>query len=246
PLDLRDDFVDQGVTKLLEVALAKAGVVKRCKALGNDLRRAVAERHYDNHGLGLALGNQVVEDHVCATDGGPGARVIAETVQKVERGVKFLGFRIVGGGSINVKVPIIAHDPRPVEMVVDDAVWNVIDLPRQGGRSGHVHGTLGVKQVGFHQVVRGVDQADPIGLKRVTVEIRVQRIGSDTPNTLLVFLHGQRLCTLAGKQDLLSIGSAEAESNTMVRVYLWRNQRRRGLRPLRRLSPSENHRRYEA
>ena len=93
-----------------------------------------------------------------------------------------------------------------------------------------MHHTLGVEEVGLHQRIGGVHQADAVGGERVTVKIRLQRAGGDAPDALLVFLHGQALRALAGEKDFLGVGKAESEGDALVGVNL------RRLKRLRRLS----------
>src|SRR5439155_7795839 len=220
-LDLRYDFAEQSLTKLREVSLAEAGVAKRRNAPGEDLRSAVAEGHNNDHGFGLAASDEVVENHVRAPDSSPGARIIAETVEKVQNRISLIGSEIVTGWRIDIEISIIAHGPRPVELVVEGAVGYIVHLPRQRSRSGHMHDTPGVEQVGRHQGIGGVDQTDTVGHERITVEIGLERLSCDTPNTLLIFLHGQRCCALSGDGNGFSVWITEPESNAAVRAYFW-------------------------
>ena len=158
-----------------------------------------------------------------AAHSGPSARIIAETVQKVEDGVKPVRFRIVAGRGIDVVIAIIAHNPRSIEVPVNHTVRHVVHFPGQGSRSGHVHDTLGVEQVGLHHGIGRVDQADTVGHKRVTVKIRFQGRCCDAPYALFVLLHGQTLGPLKREKDLPGVRSAETEGDAAVRVHLWRD-----------------------
>ena len=85
----------------------------------------------------------------------------------------------------------------------------------------------------------------PIRDERVTVEIRLERIGRDAPDALLVFLHRHGGDALACELTLLGVRIAEAESYAVVRMHFRRDDRRRGLRRLsrtrlRRLRPSRD------
>ena len=101
-LHLRDDFSEEGITKFLEVPLAEVGIAKRREASGDDLRGAIAEGHDDQHGLSFPLHDQVVKNHVSASDSRPSAGVIAEAMQEVEHWVQLPGFGIIAGRGVDV------------------------------------------------------------------------------------------------------------------------------------------------
>jgi hypothetical protein len=83
-----------------------------------------------------------------------------------------------------------------------------------------VHHTLSVEQVGLHHGVARVDQTNAIDDERVAIKIRLQRVRRDAPDALFILLHRQSRRALVAEEDLLRIGSAEAESDPAVRVYL--------------------------
>src|SRR6266536_987385 len=98
-------------------------------------------------------------------------------------------------------------------MVVQSTVWHVIDLPGQGSRPRHVNHTLGIKQVGLHQWIRGIDKTHTIRYEAVSVEIGFERRGRDAPYALIILLHEQRLRVLAFEQDLFGVWIPEPEGN---------------------------------
>ena len=79
---------------------------------------AVAERHHDQHRLRLAAGDEVVENHVGPTDRGPGGRVVAEAVQKVQDRVGRLRRGIVAGRGVDEEIAVVADEFVVVELVV--------------------------------------------------------------------------------------------------------------------------------
>src|SRR5207237_5086811 len=117
--------------KLCEVAVAEFGVSEGAESLRKNLRRAVTEGHYDEHGLGFALGDKVVEDHVSAAHGGPAAGVIAIAMQEVKHRIGLLAERVVTGRGIHVEVALVAYYSRFVEVMMDFAVRHVGNFPRQ-------------------------------------------------------------------------------------------------------------------
>jgi hypothetical protein len=171
------------------------------------------------------LRDQVVENHVHPPCRGPSARIIAETVQKVEDRIKLLCGGIVTGRGVDVEIAVVAHHAGFVEVPVDRAVRHVIGFPGKGSRPAHVYDTLGIEQVGLHQRIEWIDQADAVGHEHVTVKVRLQRAGGNAPDAPLVFLHGRPLDALAGEQNLFGVGSAEPERHAVVRVYLRRLER---------------------
>jgi len=83
PLDRLLELVPTDPARLRQRGLfaAWSGDRKRGVVL---LRRAVAQRHNNDHGLRLPPGDQVVENHVRAPYCRPGTRIVAETVQQVQ------------------------------------------------------------------------------------------------------------------------------------------------------------------
>jgi len=73
----RDHFRKQRLVKLIEVSLRDRAIVPHSGVGKKNLGRAVAERHNNDHGLGFAVRDQIVQDHVGAADRRPGARVVA-------------------------------------------------------------------------------------------------------------------------------------------------------------------------
>ena len=129
-LNFRDDFSEQGFAELIVVTLAEVRVAQAWSSWRNDLRRAIAERHDDEHRFRFPLRDQVIENHVSAPHGGPAARVIAETVKEVQDRVQLVGFGIVAGRRIDEIVSFIAHHARFIEVMVNRAVGHIVHLPR--------------------------------------------------------------------------------------------------------------------
>src|SRR5687768_16972357 len=84
--------------------------------------RRVAAVHDDDHGLGLLLGEEVVEDEVHAALVGPAALVFAGAVLKVEDGVARVGIGIVIRRRIDAGAAVIPRHFRDVPEVPDLAV----------------------------------------------------------------------------------------------------------------------------
>ena len=191
-----------------------------------------AERHDNEHGLGFALGDEIVEDDVGTADGGPGAGVIAEAVEQVEDGIGLLAARVVAGRSVNEKVAIVADHAGPVEMMMDFAVRDVVDFPRERRRARDVQFAGAVEKVGLDRVVGRIEESDAIGDDGVAVIIGSERVGGEGPDALIVLLHGEGLGNaFKGDGGFFDVGSAEAEGDAIVGMDFGGDQR--GWRRLR-------------
>ena len=96
-MHFRDDFGEESFAKFIEVALRDVGIVEYARVGFENFWFAIAEWHNDEHGLGFALGDEVVKDDVSAADGGPAAGVIAVPVQQIQGGISLFAARIVAG-----------------------------------------------------------------------------------------------------------------------------------------------------
>ena len=182
---------------------------------------AVAERHDNQHRLGFALRDQIVENHVRAADSGPRARVVTESVQQIEDGIGLIAARVVAGRGINEKAAIVAYHARFVEMMMNFAMRDCADLPGKRCRSGDMHFAGAIEKVRFYRVIRGIEEADTVGGERVAVIIRREWIGGDAPYALVIFLHGQGLAgTFDGNGNFFYVGCAEAERHAAVGMDL--------------------------
>ena len=107
---MRQDFGQQRFSKFVEIALGDSGIAEDSGVAFEHFWFAVAERHDDEHGLGFALRDEIVEDDVGAADGGPGAGVVAVAMQKIEDRISLLGARIVAGRGVNEVIAVVADD----------------------------------------------------------------------------------------------------------------------------------------
>src|SRR6266403_1440938 len=88
---------EQSFAKFIEVALRDVAIVENAGMGLENFWFAIAEGHNDEHGLGFALGDEIVEDDVGAADGGPAAGVITVPVQEIQGGISLFAARIVAG-----------------------------------------------------------------------------------------------------------------------------------------------------
>ena len=93
-LDVRDNIANQ-------VTLEGGGVFP-FEAIGSS-GGGMAVGHYDEHGDGLFVRDEIVENHVCAADGGPGILCIAASVQEEHYWEFRVRVFIVIGRSIDVE-----------------------------------------------------------------------------------------------------------------------------------------------
>src|SRR5216683_128617 len=227
-LDARQHLAQQSLAEFREVAVAQLRIAKSAEPAAQNFRSAVTQRHHHNHGLGLSLRDQVVQNQVSASHRRPPARVIAESVQQVQHRIALLPTRVIPRRCVDIKVALVSDYRRLVEVMMHFAVRHVADFPRQSSRPRHMHLARGVEQVGLQQWGGRINQVHAIGDECITVKVGCQRLRRDAPNALLVFLHRQIFRrAFQGKRNLLRIWRPKPKRHTAVRMYVWRNHRRR-------------------
>jgi len=174
--DARNDFGEQGFAEFAEVAVGHGAIAEAAGVGLEDFGFAVAERHDDEHGLGFALREEVVEDDVGAADGGPAGRVITIAVKKVEDGIGLPAGRIVAGWGVHVVVAMIADDGGLVEMMMNFAMRDIVCFPGERGGTGNMNFAGAVEEVGFDGVIGRVEVVDAVHSEAVAVEIGSERI----------------------------------------------------------------------
>ena len=108
-LDLREDFGEEGLLEALVVVGGFGGVAAAFGG-GDVVEVAVAEGHDYDHGLDLALGEEVVEDEVGFAYGGPAIGAFVEAVEEVEDWVESLGGWVVAWWGVDVVVVLVAGE----------------------------------------------------------------------------------------------------------------------------------------
>src|SRR4030095_4600584 len=121
-LDARDNFGEQRLAKLVKVSLGNRGIAKNSGIGRENFGLAITERHDDEHGLGFALRDETVEDHIAAADGGQSACVVAIAVQEIENWVSLFSARVIARRGVDKKVAIIADYAGLIEMAMNFAV----------------------------------------------------------------------------------------------------------------------------
>ena len=226
--DARNDFGEQGFSEFTEVAVGDGAIAEGAGVGLEDFGIAVAERHDDEHGLGFALRDEVVEDDVGAADGGPGGSVITVAVKKVEDGIGLLACRVVAGRCVHVVVAMIADDGGLVEMMMNFAMRDSVCFPGERSGTGNMNFAGAVEEVGFDGVVGRVEVVDAVHNEAVAVEIGSERIRGEAPRALIIFLHRRWLGgAFDGDGDFLGIGSTKAEADAIVGVDFGRGGGRR-------------------
>src|SRR6267154_524477 len=217
--------------KFIEVTLRDVGIVENAGMGLENFWFAIAEWHDDEHRLGFALCDEVVEDDVGAANGGPSAGVVAIAVQEIQDGITLFGARVIAGWGVNEKVTMVADYRGLIKMVMNFAVRNAGDFP--GKRwPGDVHFAGAIKEIWLGAVVGGVEEADAVGNEGVTVIIGSEWIGGDAPYALIIFLHGHGLGRAFDlNRNFFRVGIAEAKGDGVVGPNVGRNEwRRLGLR----------------
>ncbi len=105
---MRDDFAEQGLAEFIKVTVGNGTIAKRAGIRLENFWFTVAERHDDEHGLGFASGNEIVEYDVGAAHLGPGVIVVTVAVQQIENGISLLATRVVAGRSVHEEAAIVA------------------------------------------------------------------------------------------------------------------------------------------
>ncbi len=136
---------------------------------------------------------------------------------------------IVGRRCVDKKISLISHNGRLVEVLMNDPMRNILDIPRFGLRSGNLENIRRTPQVRIDRRIRGVERRYTIGDKEVVVQVRLHGREGDTPNSLVVFGHGQRTgVSVHAERDLARSWIVKRKRDRAIGVNVW------GLRQLRR------------
>ena len=139
-LDERDDFLAEAHDIAVHHAVALGfahvlhGVAVELLLLDRDVEGlggllvAVAVRHDDDHRLGEALLDEVVEDLGGAAHGGPGLFVTTCTVEQIEHRIFLLGVVLVAVRSIDSQTAVDAEDLAVIPRVADGTALVGFDI----------------------------------------------------------------------------------------------------------------------
>src|SRR6185436_10873928 len=199
-------------------------------AAANHFHVTVPKRHDDDHRLGLALVNEVVENHIGPADCSPPARVIAETMQQIQHWIFLLPAGVVVRGSIDIEITNLVSRLGMEEMMMEFPVWNVVQFPRCCSRPWDMHRAFRGQEVRLHQLVGWVNQGLTILNDGIAVDIGIIRPGGHGPSALIVFLH----CYPMGLSfqlylNLARVRSIEPEGHAPIFLDLGRDDVWRGL-----------------
>ena len=196
----------------------------------------MSERHHDDHGNGLFLRNQVVEDEVRAAHGSP-------TGGGVVRAVKQIQHRIAAAGLLRITRRCV--DPYRTCFAVEGFRFLPVDFDgpmrhiagfRQRRRIGrHFHQTGRRAGTKLHPRIHRVGDIDAVHGKRIDIDAGSKGAQRDAPDTVGALGH-LLLCAnghpVAEEGDFRSFGGAEPERDAMVRLHLRRHERVRGRKDL--------------
>src|SRR5690606_1153270 len=96
----------------------------------------VAALHHDEHGHGLAGGDEVVHDVIDAALDRPGAFVLAAAVLEIEDGITGVAGRVVARRGVDEKAAEAVGEFGAVPAFADRAVRHVMDLMIRAGVAG--------------------------------------------------------------------------------------------------------------
>ncbi len=209
-----EHFGHEGLLKTLGVFLEVAAGGYRAELEVLD-GHAVAEWHDGDEGL-FAGCDELVEDEVGFSDGGPAIGEVAVAVEENEERVALAG--LVAGRSVDEEVAILVGHLGVVEVVVDGAVWDVCEFPGLGFIAGDKDHVGWVECVGLHVSVDGVNRADAVDLEGIAVEVGFESRGGGGPNAFVVFGEWEALAAFDGDFDLLCVGGTELEGYGFVGV----------------------------
>ena len=130
-LDLRHDFGQQRLAELGEILVTQFGTAPGAPGGADHFHGAVTEGHYDDHGFRFALRDQVVEYDVRTAHGRPSAGIVAEPMQQIQHWIRRLRRGIVTGRRVDVVVTMVGGHVRCVEVMMNFAVRNIVEFPRQ-------------------------------------------------------------------------------------------------------------------
>ena len=193
-------------------------------ALEHHLRIGVGVRHDHDHPLGLALGDEVVQDVVHVADLEPGLVRVGHAVDEVEHREFLLACRVISGRGVHAHHAVDAAGRGMVVAVADLAVRHVLDVLY--GRDGAAHVSQRVLEalVGEDEHVVGVSDLLAVHEEAVRVNVGLARGHSDSPDAVCALVHrGGLRQHLAVELDLLGLGGLVAEGHAAVVIVLGRN-----------------------
>mgnify|MGYP003291120470 CR=1 FL=1 len=148
---------------------------------GGGLVLAVAVGHNDDHRLGLALGDEVVEDLRGAAGAEPGLLIAAHTVEEVEDGVSGLAALVAGRG-VNGHTAVHPEHVGVVPDPGDGAVRDVLDDVVVGAAAGDDEVVHQVGDVALDVGVGRVVEGEAVDVEAEVVELALEGLGGVFPD----------------------------------------------------------------
>jgi len=232
-LDTGKDLGEQGLGEEIGVMVDGDWFVPHVE-LVDERHVTVAERHYDDHGLYFAFGEQVVEDEVGATYGGPSGVGVAPAVKEVHDRIGLPCFCIIAGRSVDVVSTLVlrkAEDSTAgIDVMVQGAVGNISLLPWLGSIAGYGELVGDVDEVNGGAGVCRIEAEVAVCLEVVVVYLRKQGLGGRGPDAGGILLH-EHWFWKAVDEKFDSGGSRVfvAEGDGAVRMNLYRAEGDDGL-----------------
>jgi len=222
-LDPRDDLGEEHGLEEVDVLCVEG---RGAAGLQNG-EVAVAKSHDDDHGLGLAGGNQAVEDIVGLASGEPAVCAVGVAVKQIEDGIAGFGLGIEAGRRVDVVFVLIdgsvEDNAGGVEVVSDLAVGYGLHLPGHGRIAGDGEGIDEFLKIGLDGGVPGVENVAAVDAEAIGVNLRRVRLSGEAPKTGGVLRHGH-VGTLNADEDLFGVGSGNAKGDGTVGADFGRDQ----------------------
>ena len=213
--DLREGINEVGFSGEGVAVGVSVSVVGGCGLLGG-----VAVGHDQDHRLGLALGDEVVEDLRGAAEVKPGVLVTGVAMEEVEDGIFLLAALLVPRRGIDVDATSVAEGLAVIPAGGDGAVGDVVDSVNVApvafllGNDEIVHPARDVLDDGIVEVHDG----GAVHCEAVEIEFGSQGLGGVGPDSVGFLELGGTLHELSGDLDLDGLGVLVAEGYAVVGV----------------------------
>ena len=225
-VDHRDEVLDHHILERAEhpAEVGARGRLAGCGRSGWAGKRGrvagptrVALLHDDDHGPGLPLGEQVVEDEADPPLVRPAALVLAAAVLQVQHRVARVALGVVAGRGVDEDAPPPVGRLRVVPALADLAVWHVLwEIV--------IHALLGDLDAAGHlagaviRLARGVVDLRAVDEHAVVMEPRHLRFRGRGPQAIFALRRGITLAVKEPEDDLLGVGRLDAERHPQVGV----------------------------
>ncbi len=92
-----------------------------------------------------------------------------------------------------IEIALVADNLGLEEMMMDDAVRHIGNLPQLRSGAGNVDHALRLEEIGLDGGIIGIDKLNPIGDEYVSVNVGIERAEREAPNAGVFPGHWRRL-----------------------------------------------------